>query len=429
MLNKFIPSSLFVRFILIIVLPTIFAQLIATYIFYNRHWHSVSKNMSHSLANDIRVVAALQKLSLPLEQKKIIYQSMSIDVNIIERRDQDKAVDFHPSETDFLHSILKGHFPYPIQISFIDDHDSIKIEIFQLQQILSFTTNSKRVDNPTTYIFILWMTGTSLMFLLLSIIFTKNQIRPIIKLARAADKFGKGQSSLFFKPEGAKEVRKAAIAFLKMKERIERQIQYRTEMLAGVSHDLRTPLTRMKLQLAISKDSDTLLMLEDIHDMEYMINAFIDFARGDNKETTKLVSIVTFLKQVTSPYLKQNLNCSIIKTPNIKIPLKTNAIKRCFQNLLDNAFKYSSATILNSYIDNEELYIELHDNGPGISEEKREAVFEPFFRLDTSRNKENGGIGLGLAITRDIISNHGGRINLGTSELLKGLKVTIVLPL
>ena len=262
---------------------------------------------------------------------------------------------------------------------------------------------------------------------MLSIIFTKNQIRPIIKLARAADRFGKGQHNLNFKPEGAKEIRKASTAFLKMKERIERQIYYRVEMLAGVSHDLRTPLTRMKLQLALSKDRELSQMLEDIKDMEYMINSYINFAQRDVKEESKIVYFDKFVTKALALY--NDRDYAIRNLPKIKIALKTNAIKRCFQNLLDNAFKYGNKVIINSYLAKTELYIEIHDNGCGIPIKKREEVFKPFFRIDESRNKDTGGVGLGLAITRDIINNHGGQIYLDSSELMQGLKVIIILPL
>lgn len=427
MLRRFIPSSLFIRFTLIIVLPTIFAQLIATYIFYNRHWESVSKNMSLSLANDINVAFEIPNISS--SQRKQIYANLGIDFKIIINKNPKQKPDSYAPEAEFLYRTLKQNFPVPIQIYFTNNHDHIKIDIFLKNNIYSFTTNSKRIDNPTTYIFILWMTGTSIIFLLLSIIFTRNQIRPIIKLARAADKFGKGQHSLSLQPEGAKEIRKAATAFLKMKERIERQIGYRTEMLAGVSHDLRTPLTRMKLQLAISNDPELNQMLNDVKDMEIMINSYLDFARGDMKEISKIVLLNKFITQITGPYLNQDQKIIIKNIPNIKIALKINALKRCFQNLFDNAFKYGSQAIINAYVNNDELYIEIHDNGPGIPLDKYEEVFRPFFRLEESRNSETGGVGLGLAITRDIISNHGGQIFLEPSDLLPGLKVVITLPL
>lgn len=428
MLSKLIPSSLFVRFILIIILPTIFAQLIATYMFYNRHWHSVSKNMAYSLYNDIRVVYDLENKNIPTDIVKQIQNKLNLKSNVyINSEQHKKIVDYYPTEAELLFKLLKNDFAVPVVIKFIDDKDSIQITIFVKDKIIDFITNSKRINNSSTYIFILWMTGTSIIFLLLSIIFTRNQIRPIIKLARAVDKFGKGHNNIQLKVEGAKEVRKASLAFLKMCERIERQMSHRTEMLAGVSHDLRTPLTRMKLQVSISKDLEVKHMLDDIKDMEYMINSYLDFARGDNKETPKMVYFQKFLLGILKSYTEQNY---VIKNcPNRKIFLKINSIKRCFQNLLDNAFKYASRVIINSYVFHNDLIVEIHDNGPNIPVEKREEVFKPFIRLEESRNKDTGGIGLGLAITRDIISNHGGNIYLESSELLEGLKVVIILPL
>jgi two-component system, OmpR family, osmolarity sensor histidine kinase EnvZ len=428
MLKKFIPSSLFIRFVLIIILPTIFAQLIATYIFYNRHWHSVSKNMSYSLANDIKIILDLEEHNYIY--KKDIYEKLNIYVKERERNDNDKVIEFYPTESHFLYKKLKESVQVPIQITFIDDRNTIKVEVFQNKKIFTFQTNSKRVENSTTYIFILWMTGTSIIFLFMSIIFTRNQIRPIIKLARAAEKFGKGQAVMHLKPEGAQEIRKACIAFLKMKERIEKQISYRTEMLAGVSHDLRTPLTRMKLQLALSKDTNLEPMLEDIKDMERMINSYLDFVRGEEgREYTKSISLRKFLEKAVLPYVKQNLNCYLDNIPNIKIPIKINAINRCLQNLLDNSFRYADKVLIKAEVSYSEFIIELHDNGPGIPQDKYLEVFRPFFRLENSRNKETGGVGLGLAITKDIIMNYGGNIELNKSDALKGLKVIITLPL
>ncbi len=425
MIKKFIPSSLFIRFLLIIVLPTIFTQLIATYIFYNRHWYSVSRNMAHSLSNDIQVVYELQKTMNLVDLNKIS-NNLSLKVDVSKPIKNKKIIDSYPAETEHLYNLLKQYFTSPIKITFIENNDSIKIDIFQKNNIITFITHAKRIDNPTTYIFILWMSGTSLIFLLLSIIFTRNQIRPIIKLARAVDKFGKGQK-MNLRPAGAYEVRKASLAFLKMKERIERQISHRTEMLAGISHDLRTPLTRMKLQVEMSKDSELKQIKEDIKDMEYMVNSYLDFARGDAKETANIINFNRFLHQILIPYSQKDL--IIQNIARVKIPLKQDATKRCFQNILDNAFKYGNKVIINSFTKNDELYIEIHDNGSGIPFEKREDVFKPFFRLDESRNKDTGGVGLGLAITKDIISNHGGEISLESSPILKGLLVVIKLPL
>ena len=395
--------------------------------FYNRHWYSVSKNMAYSLYNDIQVAYELEKENIDPAQRRTIQEKLNIQIKTISYTNKKRIIDHSPSETELLHDLLKKYFNLPINITFINNNDSLKIEVFQKNRIINFITNSKRVDNPTTYIFILWMTGTSILFLLLSIIFTRNQIRPIIKLARAADQFGKGRHNFYLKPEGASEIRKASIAFLKMKERIERQINSRTEMLAGVSHDLRTPLTRMKLQIAISKDNDLKQMLDDIRDMEYMINSYLDFARGDMQELPKSIYWNRFITKILEPYKTENI--SIQNAPKLRIALKINTLKRCFQNLIGNAFKYGDQVIINSYVNDDELYIEIHDNGIGIPADKREDVFKPFFRLDASRNQETGAVGLGLTITRDLINNHGGQIFLESSELLKGLKVVIILPL
>lgn len=427
MFARLIPNSLFIRFILIIVLPIIFAQSIATYIFYNRHWFSVSKNMAHSLANDIQVIYNLREERTDHHNLNQIKQTLGIRLEKTNYNKNEYIKDFFDPESEFLYIALKKKYSFPIKINFIEEYNSIKADLYDNGVIYSFIADSKRVDNPTTYIFIMWMTGASLIFLLLSIIFTRNQIRPIIKLARAADRFGKGQHKITLKPEGAMEIRKASAAFLKMQERIERQINHRAEMLAGVSHDLRTPLTRMKLQLAISKDQDIKAIHEDIKDMEHMINSYLDFARGDMREQSKMLSLPNFLNLILKSY--KNKNCVINNIPNIKLQLKSNAMKRCFQNLFDNALKFASQITLNSYVTENELFIEIHDNGTGIPVEKRDQVFKPFFRLEESRNKDSGGVGLGLAITKDIISNHGGKIHLESSELLGGLKVVIILPL
>lgn len=423
MLTKLIPKSLFVRFILILVLPIIFAQSIATYIFYNRHWFSVSKNMSYSLANDIQVALSLERDHFKLNERRQFYANLNLSVTALPYKITSEIKDFYDPDGEFLYKALKRKFDLPIQIEFIDHRNYVKVEIFQDDTVYSFIADSKRVDNPTTYIFIMWMTGASLIFLLLAIVFARNQIRPIIKLARAADRFGKGQQYTNLKPEGASEIRKASVAFLKMKERIERQISHRTEMLAGISHDLRTPLTRMRLQIALNPEMA--IMNQDIKDMEEMINAYLDFARGDRKEPGKMISLDKLIKNIVGKYK----NLTIKEIPHIKLLLKIDSMKRALQNLFDNAFKYASKAIVNSYIVDDELFIEIHDDGPGIPPEQREEVFKPFYRLDSSRNRETGGVGLGLAITRDLISTHGGVITLAKSELLNGLKVIIILPL
>ena len=426
MLKKFLPTSLLSRFILIILGPTILTQLIATYIFYNRHWDSITRNMSYSLYNDILVAYEIKKQKI----EKDVAEKMVSDLNInitYEKNYPKTLTDYTPPETQTLHLLLRKYFARPINIRLDDKQNRVFIKIKIDSVLITFETSSKRINSSTTYIFILWMTGTSLIFLFLSIIFTKNQIRPIIRLARAADRFGKGQQNIDLKPEGASEIRKAALSFIQMKERIERQITARTEMLAGISHDLRTPLTRMKLQIAMSKDESVQQMNEDIIDMELMINSYLNFARGDGKEDLQMVNLGSYLRKITQLYKMNDI--SIISKQNIRINIRSNALKRCFQNIFDNALKYGNKIIIEFHRKENGVEINIHDDGPGVPEEKREEVFKPFFRLDHSRSKETGGSGLGLTVTRDIIVNHGGQIILGNSDILKGLKATIILPL
>lgn len=426
MLKKFLPTSLLSRFILIILGPTILTQLIATYIFYNRHWDSITRNMSYSLYNDILVAYEIKKQKI---EKDVAEKMVSdLNINITYEKDYPKTLtDYTPPETQTLHLLLRKYFARPINIHLDDKQNRVFIKIKIDSVLITFETSSKRINSSTTYIFILWMTGTSLIFLFLSIIFTKNQIRPIIRLARAADRFGKGQQNIDLKPEGASEIRKAALSFIQMKERIERQITARTEMLAGISHDLRTPLTRMKLQIAMSKDESVQQMNEDIIDMELMINSYLNFARGDGKEDLRMVNLGSYLEKIIQLYKMNDI--SIISKQNIRINIRSNALKRCFQNIFDNALKYGNKIIIEFHRKENGVEINIHDNGPGVPEEKREEVFKPFFRLDHSRSKETGGSGLGLTVTRDIIVNHGGQIILGNSDILKGLKATIILPL
>ncbi len=423
-LKNLVPSSLFGRFLLIILLPTIFAQLIATYMFYNRHWDSISRNMSYALYSDIIVADELIKQKLEKSLTERMLQDLNLSISTQPYNTINKLKEKFPPETRTLFYLLKNNFPYPINISFKDNN--IIIKILKKNELIIFSTSRKRIDSSTTYIFIAWMTGTSLIFIFLSIIFTKNQIRPILRLARAADRFGRGQETLFLKPEGATEIRKATQEFIKMKERIEHQIKSRTEMLAGISHDLRTPLTRMKLQLTMSNDEDLKEMLQDIKEMEYMINSYLEFAKKDIREELQKINISKFIKKIISYYPSEKFVS--VFAPNISIPIKMHSLKRCFQNLLDNSIKFGSKIIIEAYIKNNFFICEIHDNGPGIALENRENVFKPFYRIDNSRNLDKGGSGLGLAIARDIILNHGGNIELESSDKLGGLKIILSLP-
>ena len=286
-----------------------------------------------------------------------------------------------------------------------------------------------RLHSSSSYIFILWVFGLSILFFTISLIFMRNQIRPILRLSVAADRLGKGQDIVDLKPSGAREVRLAAEAFNKMRDRIMRQVQHRTSMLAGVSHDLRTPLTRLKLQLAMMGDGpDQDAMKQDIEDMEVMIEGYLSFARGDSGETAQATDMNELVEEVVTNARRNGFEISYQTASDpIIMTVKQNAMERALSNVLGNAAKFATEAQVMLMQDMGYVKILIDDNGPGIPADKREDVFRPFHRLEQSRNTQSGGVGLGLSITQDIISSHGGTIQLGESSV-GGLSVIITLP-
>ena len=426
-LKKLLPRTLYARFLLIIIIPTVFAQLIATYMFYERHWSNVSSHMESYFVGEICAIIKLHQQKL-IEHNlllKIIDDTMHLSTSF---KPLLKIKKYNtPTELEEFKYILINNLKIPINVNYLENRSDIFIEAEINSGLLTITASRKRLDNPTTYIFILWMVGTAGLFLLLAIVFLKNQISSISKLADAVEKFGKGQSIDFSKPTGAKEVRQAGRAFLRMKYRIERQIIQRTEMLAGVSHDLRTPITRIKLQLAmLNQDEATTGMQQDVIEMEYMIKHYLDFARGEGGEESLSVNINKLFTDIIANYAKE-IEIFLQINGFLNFTLKINAFKRAINNLLNNSIKYATKAKIIIYIKDHHLVIKIEDNGPGIEKSKREEVFKPFYRLDDGRNLNNGGVGLGLAITQDVINAHGGKIYLKTSKL-GGLKVVIKLP-
>jgi len=293
---------------------------------------------------------------------------------------------------------------------------------------LHVITSRKRLFSSTTYIFIMWMVGSSIVLLAVAIYFLRNQMRPIRRLAVAADSFGKGRDVVDFKPEGAREVRQAAAAFIAMRERIRRQITQRTEMLAGVSHDLRTPLTRMRLQLAMLGEGEDIASLKaDIAEMEKMIEAYLDFAKGEGPETPTPTDLSSLLAEVVASGRRNGGDIALTSNGDLTVPVRRNALKRCFSNLVENALRHGEHVTIAAERRGDVVEVAIDDDGPGIPEADREAVFRAFHRLDASRNFETGGVGLGLAIARDVVRGHGGDVLLSTSEA-GGLRALVRLP-
>lgn len=338
---------------------------------------------------------------------------------------------WEPMISRTLRQELEAKIDAPFLINVDFQEKWIEVRVQAKDGVLSISMPQRRLFSSSSYVFLLWMFFISMVLVLISVAFMRNQIRPIRRLAIAADRFGKGRDVKDFKVEGAKEVRQAGQAFLDMKTRIQRQISQRMDMLAAVSHDLRTPLTRMKLQLAVLKPTPDVEALKgDIKDMEKMIEGYLNFVRGEGQETATMCDLAEMLRELAAGMARQGARVEIdLGMFDLHVPLKPVAFKRCLSNILTNAAKYADTIWLSlSLEDDERVDILIEDNGPGISPDQYEAVFKPFYRVDTSRNTETGGVGLGLAIAADIVLAHGGRIWLDKSKY-GGLAVHVSLPL
>ncbi|PIR39029.1 MAG: hypothetical protein COV35_04960 [Alphaproteobacteria bacterium CG11_big_fil_rev_8_21_14_0_20_39_49] len=431
MIKKFLPRSLFGRFLLIILLPNIIVQLVAVYIFYERHWSGVSKHMATALAGDIAfIVKTINDDALQRDKVlKIAGENMYLDLNFYKNRKIDESkIDISEKFGNFT-SVLKSRIKNKFVMYHLDERLNIGIDIQLDKGVLKVGISKKRVANPTTYIFVMWMTGTAIIFVVISILFMRNQVRSISEVANAADKFGKGQDCGTFKPTGATEVRQVAHAFIEMRDRIRRHIEQRTEMLAGVSHDLRTPLTRIKLQLAMMSRSKEIQELEeDITEMEKMIQGYLDFAKGKERVIDSSVNISDLLRSIVSGYRKHHKNIELKVKAGAVMHINSNAFRRVITNILDNALRYGDKVEISVGTSEKNMIIMVDDNGQGIPADKRELAFKPFYRLDKSRHLESGSTGLGLAIAKDIVVGYSGNISLDESPM-GGLRVVIKLPL
>jgi two-component system osmolarity sensor histidine kinase EnvZ len=430
-LKRFAPRSLYRRFLLIVIIPIIVIQALAVYMFYERHWKSVSRNIAASLAGEISFLLATMETSPELARaQKLNDIKKHLNLNASFINNSQPIANFGTQTNDFneLNEELTKVIHAPVHIvDRPDDSEILLIFTTQDGQLLVHVPR-KRLANPTTYIYIMWILGGAIVLLVVAILFLKNQVRSIIRLSEAAEKFGKGQEITDFKPHGATEVRQAAQAFIGMKNRINRQIKQRTEMLAGVSHDLRTPLTRMKLQLAMFSEGDAKKSLEeDVADMEHMLEGYLTFVRSGEVEKSKPINMRTYLDKIIHGYRNHDETIEADLKADAELHIKKHAMKRAITNLIDNAIQYGKHVTISTRIEKDHFLITLDDDGPGIEEEKRESVFSPFVRLDSSRNKETGGIGLGLTIAKDTIHSHGGNITLDESPA-GGLRVIISLP-
>ena len=444
-LKRFLPQTLFGRSLLILATPVFLIQIIVTYVFFDSHWHKMTSRLAFAVAGEIVILADYVETSGDEKEKQQDvfdraekYLSLLVTFEeggmLTPRKTNENSV--VGGWASMIQSALERELLgmtnrfFLVDVDFMEKWVEVRIQL--TGGVMNVSMPQRRMFSSTSYIFLIWIFCASIVLLLIAVLFMRNQIRPIRRLAIAAERFGKGQNVQRFKVEGAKEVRLAGKAFLDMKTRIGRQMSQRTDMLAGVSHDLRTPLTRLKLQVSMMGDSaDVIDMKKDIADMEKMIEGYLNFVRGEGKENSTVVNLADLLRDVvvSAKRLGRDIDLDINDSTAV-IRLREVAFKRCLSNVIGNAAKYADKIwiTLNHIEDSDELEILIEDNGPGIEENLFENVFKPFYRVDSSRNPEFGGVGLGLPITMDIVHSHGGEIWLEKSQH-GGLAVYIRLPM
>ena len=435
-LKRYLPRGLLARTILIIVTPMVLLLSSTTYVFYERHWDTVTRRLSLSVAGEVgMVIDNLEKLT-EAGNLETFLDSIQDHLLITIDFQEGALLAANPPAASVQNRILdrtltkalSERLSHQFQIDTANLGENLAVLVQMDDGVLTLTTLRERVTSTTTFIFIMWMAVVSLVLLVIAILFLRNQVRPIRELADAADAFGKGRDAEDFKAWGATEVRQAAHAFQDMRDRIQRHMAQRTEMLAGVSHDLRTPLTRMRLQLEmLPPDRHAGDLLADVVEMEAMVEGYLSFARNQDTEVAVETDLPMLLEQVVANARRTGADIDLVADDDILVPLHPNAFTRCITNLVDNARRHASHVDISAKRAGAMIEIVVDDDGPGIPPDKRDEVFHPFRRLEESRNPESGGSGLGLAIARDVMRSHGGEITLSDAPA-GGLRALLRLP-
>lgn len=429
--KTFLPQSLLGRSLLILVLPVLLVQLVSAYIFFNRHWENVTRHMSNGLAGEMAFVVHQIKPLSP-EQKTAVLKSLERLTDIDAKFDPGAVIEKTKGEEPmpFFANALRDRVDMPLAIRSSDDGKRIRVSFALPDGVLQLGVSFKRLDSATTVIYLMWMIGSATFFCLIAVLFLRNQIRPISRLAEAAESFGRGKDLADFCPSGATEVRRAAKAFIIMRERIKRQLRTRSDMLSGVSHDLRTPLARMKLQLEMlpaGKEVDGLK--SDVSQMQHMIDEYLDYARGEGREEVTRLWSGDIIREVVEAHLRVGHQVTFDEKDNVILDIRRQAFSRMLQNLVENAVRYGKRCHITANASGDYLELYVDDEGEGIPAEHHETVFKPFMRLDESRHSEpGGGVGLGMTIARDVVLAHGGSIFLTTAPS-GGLRVIVRLPI
>ncbi|MTJ79940.1 MAG: two-component sensor histidine kinase [Telmatospirillum sp.] len=442
-IKAILPRGLLGRSLLILVLPLIILQLVSAYVFYGTHWDMVTRRLASGLAGDIGAVIEMMRTFPGEKNRSTIFAvaastldlKVSLDMGgILETtgvKGMPRGVIPDPSNRS-LEGNLTGALAERVGRPVFIDTDSLDREVRIMVQlpdgVLDVRASRKRLYSTTTTIFVLWMVGTSMLLFGIATIFMRNQVRAVRRRAAAVDSFGKGREVPNVKPQGAAEVRQAAAAFARMQDRIRLQVTQRTEMLAGVSHDLRTPLTRMKLALAMAEGDSIAELQEDVADMERMIEGYLAFARGEGSEKSENCDLAAILEDVVGKLSRDKTGITLKTEEPLAMILRPLAITRCLTNLVGNAARYARHVAVRARRVGDAVEVVIDDDGPGIPPARREDVFKAFLRLEGSRNQETGGVGLGLTIARDVARSHGGDVLLEDSPS-GGLRARLVLPL
>ncbi|MDC0858658.1 ATP-binding protein [Pelagibacteraceae bacterium] len=429
-LKYLLPKRLFYRALIIVAAPTIILQLIITVVFYDSIWIKVNKNITKSLVTQLKTIQEVytnDKKNLDFftdSYKNNFNFEIGISQEIFPSESGERK--FSPMDRSLRRELKStfGNNNYWFNTSKFKN--AVEIKIKSNKDVIEFLVPKEMVSASSVRLFVLWTTLPSILLIIIALIFLKNQTKPLVRLAKAAERFGKGDYVNNFRSSGSLEIRKASFEFDRMAKRINRHLNQRAEMLSGISHDLRTPLTRLKLQLAMLNQKDlSKEMSKDIDEMEKMLNDYLQFAKNQAQENTSKIDLTLLFNSIKNQFASEKL--TIYSKEKIELEVRPSALKRSFVNIIQNGLTYGNNVIVNIQKGNNRALITIEDDGPGIPEDQYKNVFKPFFRLDKSRSLNQSGVGLGLAIVEDIINAHGGAIQLGKSKD-GGLQVRVTLP-
>ena len=435
MLRKIFPKTLLFRSLLIVIAPIILIQIVIGGVFFDSIWYKTNRGLVRSVANEINTFLALYpefKQKNKTNELINIYKDKSGLIISIKKETQQLPSTETVKWYSLYDKIVLEEFtdkiknPYWHNVRFNSSFVQVLV-LLNKNEVIEFLVPKSKIRSTSGRIFALWITVPSLIFLFISIIFLRNQIRPIVHLSQAAERFGKGQFDSDFKVSGALEIRQASYEFERMKRRILKHISQRTAMLSGISHDLKTPLTRLKLQIELLNKNQKLNSLkEEITEMEKMINEYLDFASNQYSQPLEKFDIIELIQNLIGKSFKKNIK---IKSPkNLIFSGRKNLIRRCIANIINNSQKYSENILITCKKIKKTIQINIDDDGPGIADEHKEKVFRPFYRVDKSRSLKDNSVGLGLSIVEDIVNSHGGTVKLLNNPKGKGLRVSLFFP-